>query len=437
MQTKDPLQMEIVGAASSLITVIQITGAVVSICYDYQSGTRHYPKDVVKITHELQSLRNVLEKLVDIVNSQDISTSIALPTLDSLNQSGGPLETCKVELKQLELKLAPVEGRLKQVGRALAWPLREKDVQKTLGTLARQRGLFQLALTADQTTMSLAIKHVTSRTEGNLAALTQMFQAVAIDERKDQIFQWLAAPDPSSNHDKACQTRQRETGHWLLESLNYINWKDQHASYLWLHGIPGCGKTVLCSIIIDDVASTCQTSGRNVLAYYYFDFNELKKQTCEGLARSLVTQLYGRIPGNSKTMEALFVQCGEGQRKPTIKSLVQALKELTEHFQETYFIVDALDECVDIPEVISFIKEIRSWHNENLHILVASRKEAIIEKGFRLLITDQVQIQNVLVDADIMLLVRECLRSDPDLSQWSDRIKAEIEETLYDGSKGM
>ena len=429
--------MEVIGAVASVITVIQVTARVVSICYDYQSGIRHYPKDIVRITHELQSLRNVLERLADLAQSEDDLTSVALPTLDSLNGSGGPLEICEGELKQLEVKLAPARGRFKQVGRAIVWPLMGKDVQKTLGTLARQRGLFQLALTADQTTMTLAIKTATSRTEENLKALAQCFQIRFLDERNERILQWLAAPDPSSNHNKACQTKQRETGRWLIESANYINWTTQQSSFLWLHGIPGCGKTVLCSTVVEDIASRCQVGGRRVLAYYYFDFNESKKQTCEGLLRSLVTQLFGQTAGSSETIEALFSDCGEGQREPTPKGLVDALRQLSESLEETYFIFDALDECVEIPAVISFLEDIRGWHNHNLHILITSRKEVAIEKGFRSLTTDQIQFQNFLVDADVRLLVRECLRCDPELSRWSESVKAEIEKTLYEGSKGM
>ena len=429
--------MEVVGAVASIITVIQVTARIVSVCYDYQSGIRHYPKDIVKITHELQSLRNVLERLADFAQSGDDLTSVALPTLDSLNDSGGPLEICQGELKQLEIKLAPARGRLKQVGRAMMWPLTEKDVQKTLAILARQRGLFQLALTADQTTMVVAIKTATSRTEENLKALTQCFQVMALDQRKEQIVQWLAAPDPSSNHDKACQTKQRETGRWFIDSANYINWKTQQSSFLWLHGIPGCGKTVLCSTVVEDIASRCHVGGRKVLAYYYFDFNEIKKQTCEGLLRSLVTQLFGQNAGASETIEALYSDCGEGQREPTQKGLIQALRQLSEPLDEIYFVLDALDECVEIAAVISSLQEIRGWHNPNLHILVTSRKEVAIEKGFRSLTTDQIPIQDFLVDADIRLLVRECLRNDPELSRWSEMIKAEIEKTLYEGSKGM
>ena len=429
--------MEVVGAVASIITVIQVTARVVSICYDYQSGIRHCPKDIVKITHELQSLRNILERLADLAQSEDDSPTVALPTLDSLNNSGGPLEICEGELKELEVKLASARGRFKQVGRAIVWPLMEKDVQKTLSILARQRGLFQLALTADQTTMTLAIKTATYRNEEHLKALTQCFQGMALDQRNEQILQWLAAPDPSSNHNKACQAKQRETGRWLIDSANYISWKTQQSSFLWLHGIPGCGKTVLCSTVVEDIASRCPVGGRKALAYYYFDFNESKKQTCEGLLRSLVTQLLGQVAGGEETVEALFSNCGEGQREPTPKGLIQALRQLSEPLDQTYLVFDALDECVEIPAVISLLEEIRGWHNHNLHTLVTSRKEVAIEKGFRSLTTDQIRVQNFLVDDDIRLLVRECLRSDPELSRWSEPIKAEIEKTLYEGSKGM
>lgn len=430
--------MEVLGAASAITTVLQITAKVISICYDYQSGTRHYSKNAVEITHELQSLRNILERLADMVQSQDDSNLMALPTLpDMLIDSGGPLNICKGELEQLQAKLAPATGRFDQIGRILIWPLMEKDVQKSLNVLARQRGLLHLALTADQTTMTLEIKNAMSRNEESLVALNQRLHGMALGKRSKKIVQWLAAPDPSSNHNKACQTKQQETGRWLLKNPNYINWKDRRASFLWLHGIPGCGKTVLCSTVVEDIASRCHAGGGTILAYYYFDFNESEKQTYEGLLRSLITQLFGQCLEIPETMEALFTDYGEGQREPTCNSLIQALKELSEHFEDVYLILDAFNECVEIPAVISFVEDICGWHNHNLRIFIASRKDFIIENGFRFLITAQIQVPNFLVDADIKLLVRECLRSDPELSRWSETIKTEIEKTLYEGSKGM
>ena len=429
--------MELVGAVSSIITVIQISGIVISTCYDFQRGTRHYHKDIIAITNELQSLRNVLETIADIISSQDLSASVALPRLDTLQRSGGPLELCKDELRRLEIKLVPAQSRSRELGRALVWPLREKEAQRTLSALARQRGVLQLALTADQATTTLALKFLASKNEASLAALIERSKTTDVNQRNDQILGWLAAPDPSSNHSKACCTKHPETGRWLLESLEYTTWKNNPASFLWIHGIPGCGKTVLCSTIIEDIVCSCRIDRRRALAYYYFDFNETKKRSRDGLARSLVRQLLDRNLENLNMVEEVLVQCGEDQTEPTSGALTALLRDLVAQRKETYIILDALDESVEVPAVISMIDEIRSWHNLNLHILVTSRKETSIEKGLARSITHQVCIQTDDVDADIKLLVRECLRCDPDLSRWSETIKAEIEKTLCQGSRGM
>ena len=57
------------------------------------------------------------------------------------------------------------------------------------------------------------------------------------DEYREKIVNWLDAPDPSLNHNKACQARQPKTGLWLLNSNEYQNWRSETGTFLWLHGI--------------------------------------------------------------------------------------------------------------------------------------------------------------------------------------------------------
>lgn len=57
------------------------------------------------------------------------------------------------------------------------------------------------------------------------------------DDYREKIVNWLNAPDPSSNHNKACQARQPKTGLWLLNSSEYEKWKTETDRILWLHGI--------------------------------------------------------------------------------------------------------------------------------------------------------------------------------------------------------
>ncbi|KAE8840610.1 hypothetical protein P3342_006908 [Pyrenophora teres f. teres] len=70
------------------------------------------------------------------------------------------------------------------------------------------------------------------------------------DKRLNEIYRWLSPPDPSSNYQKALRQRQHDTGLWFLRGKPYKSWKTSVASSLWLHGIPGCGKTILSSTVL-------------------------------------------------------------------------------------------------------------------------------------------------------------------------------------------
>ncbi|CAN9450612.1 unnamed protein product [Alternaria alternata] len=111
------------------------------------------------------------------------------------------------------------------------------------------------------------------------------------EERLGKICSWLSAPDPSTNYNKAHKQRQANTGLWLLESAKFSEWKERTASRLWLYGIPGCGKTILSSTIIENLLQYCHDDTNIVTAYFYFDFNDTQKQDPELMLRSLLCQL--------------------------------------------------------------------------------------------------------------------------------------------------
>ncbi|KAF2621127.1 hypothetical protein BU25DRAFT_325665, partial [Macroventuria anomochaeta] len=102
------------------------------------------------------------------------------------------------------------------------------------------------------------------------------------------IYSWLSPPDPSTNYHKALQQRQEGTGQWLLHSLMFKQWNVQQNSFLWLHGIPGCGKIVLSSTVVQHLESS---NPALILLYFYFDFNDTSKQTLKNMVTSLVSQL--------------------------------------------------------------------------------------------------------------------------------------------------
>lgn len=264
----------------------------------------------------------------------------------------------------------------------------------------------------------------------------------SVDSERTQIRQWLSAPDPSINHNEACGKRQTETGAWFLDSKEFCNWKKTSNSLLWLYGIPGCGKTVLSSTIIEELICHCQSQGGLThVAYYYFDFNNSEKQNREGLIRSLISQLSVECKTIPESLLALYASCKNGHRQPKSDELMGTLKCLIEAFDETYMVLDALDECAERGGLLKDIQQIVQWQTRSLHLLATGRRERDIEESLGILINqrDMICIQGSLVDADIRAYIHARIHTDPGLKRWRNhpQVQEEIETSLMKKSFGM
>lgn len=64
---------------------------------------------------------------------------------------------------------------------------------------------------------------------------------------------WLSPTDPSINHKIACELRHMGTMAWFIRG-DTSEWKwSKPGSFLWIHGKPGAGKSILYSAIIQDI----------------------------------------------------------------------------------------------------------------------------------------------------------------------------------------
>ena len=87
----------------------------------------------------------------------------------------------------------------------------------------------------------------------NVQDATSTLWDVSFRQRREKIERWLSPTHPSTNYNKALRQRQEGTGLWFLQNSVYVQWKTQQNSRLWIYGIPGCGKTILSSTIIEDL----------------------------------------------------------------------------------------------------------------------------------------------------------------------------------------
>ncbi|KAF2963557.1 hypothetical protein GQX73_g10010 [Xylaria multiplex] len=192
----------------------------------------------------------------------------------------------------------------------------------------------------------------------------------------------------SWDHVQARQKRLvRGTGEWLHDSEAFTGWLSEPNSFLWLHGIAGCGKTILSSAIID----YCQNSEESPhTARYYFNARENDKRNVCRLLRSLLLQLCpaeGALPAkvNELCGKRFFQDFSDDQ-------LFDALECLIQSQEQTYIVIDALDECDtsirsdDAEKLASFLLQLTKIGAPNLHLLVTSRTnrlDSVIDKELK------------------------------------------------------
>ena len=235
-------------------------------------------------------------------------------------------------------------------------------------------------------------------------------------ELGDRIVQWLAPPDPSQNHDRARALCQANTGRWFLESTSFETWKTQNNSLLWLHGIPGCGKTILGSTVIQSVLDQYHGQPGIAVAYFYFDFNDKRKQGLSHLIFSLLAQLSRQSRTLSKPLRSWYESSRNSRQPPTLEEAQNSLTNLISEYEQTYVLLDALDESTDCEELGKFLEAIKI-NSSNVHVLATSRKEWRLEAFLRNIVTESVEIQNSEVDADIRKHLEHELINDSFLSK--------------------
>lgn len=265
--------------------------------------------------------------------------------------------------------------------------------------------------------------------------------------RRNEIRTWLSPPDHSISYTKALSDRHKGTGGWFLKSDSFRKWKTRQNSFLWLYGIPGCGKTILSSSIIESLASI--TSNSKPLLFFYFSSRDKTMQLLDSMVRSLIWQLYCKWENGIQELDSLFSNCErDGRRQPTMEELCSTFLHIVQQVDEISIVLDALDECATRsgPQtkggLLSWIKELLKSQLKNFHILVTSRQEADIELALNECVRakDMLSIQSDVITNDIRAYVQSTIRRDEELRRrWEalPDVQKEIEKTIVDKANGM
>ncbi|KAJ7195911.1 ankyrin repeat-containing domain protein [Mycena pura] len=342
---------EVVGFVSSIAGLVALAGQITKISYGYLSDIRDAKRTRGQYLTELSAFTDALlhaEKAA--VNAEKLGPLAPRPA----SLSTKVLDDCREQLDLLRQNLkgpAADSSGLARLKSSLVWPLEEKQTRKHIDMLHSFRGIFADYVSA----ITLAL------TEASYSHL-----GISSRERdRSQLLEWLQPPNPPL-HGSPTELACPGTGKWFLESDVYVRWRTSAPSLLWCRGKPGVGKSILSSIVLQDI---CKNISASVVVHYFCDFAAGKQQTATLILQSLVRQML--VHGNDGHISVLK-RCRERlSTPPSLKDLFQALIEMCKLQRAgPYIVLDALDELEDRKVLLPLLGELVQV---GCHIFATSR----------------------------------------------------------------
>ena len=188
-------------------------------------------------------------------------------------------------------------------------------------------------------------------------------------------------------------------------------------------------------------------AGLATMAYYYFDFRDIKKQDCDGLLSSLILQLSAESDSCYNILSQLYLDNNRGIRDPSISALKKCLKDMLSLAGQgpIYIIVDALDECPNFPgrpsareKVLDLIEDLVDLELSNVHICVASRPEIDIRMVLEPLTPLTISLHDEIGQKkDIIEYIKSVVHSDRRMRKWREEDQNLVIDTLSQNAQGM
>ncbi|KAJ7444216.1 ankyrin repeat domain-containing protein [Mycena latifolia] len=323
-------------ALGTLASVLQLVDTILK-AREYFKDFHEAPKDQKQLFSEMEGLKALLGELDKRVTGN--------PSSEAFSQMVGPLATLKTMMEHVTEKLGPVDG-LPKFTKRLNWALwSKKDVAGYLDELERFKVLINLWLSMDiwdagqkQMTYQDSILNIVQ--EQKDTSLKAQFTNEA--EKRQNILDWMSPLNFLQRQADVFGALQSGTGEWLLGKAGFQEWESGSGEVLFCRGIPGAGKTVLASLVVNHLEAQARNSDIG-LACIYLNHKETESQTITNLLGALAAQLMlgKHIP---PPVHSLYEHHLARRTRPNIDEFHKALDLAVALYPKVYFIIDALDE---------------------------------------------------------------------------------------------
>ncbi|KAJ7688184.1 ankyrin repeat-containing domain protein [Mycena rosella] len=387
---------------------------------EYVKDFHDAPKEQQKLFSEMEDLRSLLGEL----NKR----AAASPSGEGLQKMSPPLSAFKATMEKFTATLGPVEG-LSKFTKRLTWTLwSKKEAVGYLEELERMKGLITLWLTMD--IWDVGQKHMANQ-DTILNAVQEHRDHIDAEKRR-AILDWISPLNFLQRQADIFSTLQPGTGEWLLAEAQFQDWKSGAEQVLWCRGIPGAGKTVLASLVVNHLETRARNENLG-LACIYLNHKETDTQTIPNLLGGLLKQLILGTPIPSE-VNSLYAHHSSRQTRPAPDEFRKALNSALVGYPQVYFIIDALDEYPEHPRHL-FLKHLATLVPQ-IKILLTSRPHINLDSYFPNLKIIEIQATEKDIHRYLDIQIQDSVRLSKHI-RTRPELAGEIQAKITGNSKGM
>lgn len=343
----------------------------------------------------------------------------------------------------------------------------DSSVRLMLDVIFKKTTAVDSCLVLIQSEAGHHVKSQTDRILGLLVPLEQPFlRTVAhVAELHDhlskstrmRILRWLSHARPKQHHQTEANAHLEGSGTWLFNHPEFANWREgSHASILWLHGLPGCGKTKLVYGVIkrlfEEMDSAPPTSHEFApVAFFYCARNpaEPERSNPTEIARSILKQLAVNKNGLLKDIVIQEFQVRESQaeidgedvQQLNLREAQALILKILEKDPAT-IILDGLDECDEGRrfDLLSMFHCLIQQSASVIKLLIASRDDGDIAQQLESFPSVYIRADDSRADLNRFIdhSLDEAVASGKLLKgKISNALRKQVSSILKEGANGM
>ncbi|KAF5985496.1 ankyrin protein [Fusarium bulbicola] len=186
-----------------------------------------------------------------------------------------------------------------------------------------------------------------------------------MDRKEDvDILEWLTPVNYGPQQSDNFSQRQEGTGEWLLSCKEFQDWVDTRNT-LFCPGVPGAGKTIITSIVINELTTRFGDDNTVRIAYIYGNYRPHDVQRFDHLLESLLKQLVQGQSSIPASLKALYDKHNFRKTRASVEEVSATIHSVVSLYSRIFVVIDALDELKETDGSLNrFLEEIFKFQSQ-------------------------------------------------------------------------